>query len=46
MDKKTSAIELSKEDRAYLELQTRAGTIQAQTVNGARIVACRCRIYR
>lgn len=41
MGKKASAIELSKEDRAYLELQTRARTIQAQTVTRARILLLR-----
>lgn len=41
MGKKASAIELSKEDREYLELQTRARTIQAQTVNRARILLLR-----
>ena len=41
MGKKTSAIELSKEDKEYLELQTRARTIQAQTVTRARILLLR-----
>ena len=41
MGKKASAIELSKEDKEYLELQTRARTIQAQTVTRARILLLR-----
>lgn len=35
MGKRASSIELSKEEREYLELQTRARTIQAQTVTRA-----------
>lgn len=38
MGKKTSTITLSNDDRLYLETQTRARTIQAQTVNRARIL--------
>lgn len=38
MGRKATTITLSDEDRAYLELQTRARTIQAQTVNRARIL--------
>ncbi|MCF0187231.1 MAG: IS630 family transposase [Bacteroidaceae bacterium] len=38
MGRKASSIELKPEDREYLELQTRARTIQAQTVNRARII--------
>ncbi|MCF0180590.1 MAG: IS630 family transposase [Bacteroidales bacterium] len=38
MGRKTSTIELSNEDRKYLELQTRTRTIQAQTVARARIL--------
>lgn len=38
MGKNTSSIELTTADREYLELQTRARTIQAQTVNRARII--------
>ena len=38
MDKRPSSIELSKEEREYLERQTRAKTIQAQTVTRARIL--------
>lgn len=41
MGKKASSIELSKEEREYLELQTRARTIQAQTVTRARILLLR-----
>lgn len=41
MGKRASAIELSKEDKEYLELQTRARTIQAQTVTRARILLLR-----
>lgn len=41
MGKKASAIELSKEEKEYLELQTRARTIQAQTVTRARILLLR-----
>lgn len=37
MGRKATTITLSNEDRDYLELQTRARTIQAQTVNRARI---------
>lgn len=33
MGRKTSTIELTPADREYLELQTRARTIQAQTGN-------------
>lgn len=36
--KKASTITLSTDDRSYLETQTRARTIQAQTVNRARIL--------
>ena len=36
-----SSIELSNEEREYLELQTRARTIQAQTVTRARILLLR-----
>lgn len=38
MGKKTTTIALSNADRLYLEAQTRARTIQAQTVNRARIL--------
>ncbi len=41
MGKKASSIELSNEERKYLELQTRARTIQAQTVTRARILLLR-----
>lgn len=38
MGRKSTVINLSAEDREYLETQTRARTIQAQTVNRARIL--------
>ena len=38
MGRKSSVITLTAEDRDYLETQTRARTIQAQTVNRARIL--------
>lgn len=38
MGRNTTSLELSNADREYLELQTRARTIQAQTVNRARII--------
>ncbi len=38
MGRKASTIILSNDDRSYLETQTRARTIQAQTVNRARIL--------
>ena len=38
MGRNASSIELTKADRDYLELQTRARTIQAQTVIRARII--------
>lgn len=38
MGRKSTIINLSAEDREYLEAQTRARTIQAQTVNRARIL--------
>ena len=41
MGKRASSIELSTEEREYLELQTRARTIQAQTVARARILLLR-----
>ena len=41
MGKRASSIELSKDEREYLELQTRARTIQAQTVTRARILLLR-----
>ena len=41
MGKNASSIELTTADRKYLELQTRARTIQAQTVNRARIILLR-----
>lgn len=41
MGKRASSIELSKKEREYLELQTRARTIQAQTVTRARILLLR-----
>lgn len=41
MGKKASSIELSNEEREYLELQTHARTIQAQTVTRARILLLR-----
>ena len=37
MGRKASKIDLSSEDRKYLEIQTRARTLQAQTVNRAGI---------
>ena len=37
MGRKSSIINLTAEDREYLEMQTRARTIQAQTVSRARI---------
>ena len=39
--KRASSIELSNEEREYLKLQTRARTIQAQTVTRARILLLR-----
>ena len=41
MSKRASSIELSNEEREYLKLQTRARTIQAQTVTRARILLLR-----
>ena len=41
MGKRASSIELSKKEKEYLELQTRARTIQAQTVTRARILLLR-----
>ena len=41
MGKRASSIELSTEEREYLKLQTRARTIQAQTVARARILLLR-----
>lgn len=41
MGRNTSSIELTTADREYLELQTRTRTIQAQTVNRARIILLR-----
>ena len=41
MGKRASSIELSKGEKEYLELQTRARTIQAQTVTRARILLLR-----
>lgn len=41
MGKRASSIELSNEEREYLELQIRARTIQAQTVVRARILLLR-----
>ena len=41
MGRNASSIELTTTDREYLELQTRARTIQAQTVNRARIILLR-----
>lgn len=38
MGRKTSVINLTADEREYLETQTRARTIQAQTVNRARIL--------
>ena len=38
MGRKPSIINLTVEDRKYLETQTRARTIQAQTVSRARIL--------
>lgn len=38
MGRNTSSIELTNADREYLQLQTRTRTIQAQTVNRARII--------
>ena len=41
MGRNASSIELTNADREYLETQTRARTIQAQTVNRARILLLR-----
>lgn len=41
MGKRASSIELSNEEREYMERQTRARTIQAQTVTRARILLLR-----
>ena len=41
MGKRASSIELSNDEREYLKLQTRARTIQAQTVTRARILLLR-----
>lgn len=41
MGRRASVIELSKEDKEYLELQTRAKTIQVQTITRARILLLR-----
>ena len=41
MDRRTSSIELSNEEREYLELQTRFRIIRAQTVTRARILLLR-----
>ena len=41
MGKRASSLELSNEEREYLERQTRARTIQAQTVTRARILLLR-----
>lgn len=41
MGRRASSIELSNEEREYLKLQTRARTIQAQTVTRARILLLR-----
>lgn len=41
MGRKISTITLTDEERSYLETQTRARTIQAQTVNRARILLLR-----
>ena len=41
MGRKAKVLQLSAEDRNYLEQQTRARTIQAQTVNRARILLLR-----
>ena len=38
MGRKASVINLTMDEREYLETQTRARTIQAQTVNRARIL--------
>lgn len=38
---RASSIEISNEEREYLELQTRARTIQAQTVTRAQILLLR-----
>lgn len=38
MGRKSSTIILTQEEREYLKTQTRARTIQAQTVNRARIL--------
>ena len=43
MGRKSSIINLTAEDREYLEMQTRARTIQAQTVSRARIPAIESR---
>ena len=41
MGRKTGTITLTEDQRSYLELQTRARTIQAQTVCRARILLLR-----
>ena len=41
MGRKVNTITLTEEQRSYLELQTRARTIQAQTVCRARILLLR-----
>lgn len=41
MGRKINTITLTEEQRSYLELQTRARTIQAQTVCRARILLLR-----
>ena len=38
MGRKATTISLGNDDRSYLEAQTRARTIQAQTVNRVRIL--------
>ena len=38
MGRKSTRINLTEDEREYLETQTRARTIQAQTVNRARIL--------
>ncbi len=38
MSRKANILTLTNEERDYLEAQTRARTIQAQTVNRARIL--------
>ena len=45
MGRKSIVINLSAEEREYLETQTRARTIQAQTVNRARILLLKAEVF-